>query len=705
MNKKILVVTPRFPVPASGACEQDRLEGVKQLKRLGNDIQVIGKIFDFQDKDKDKIEAFSKEYNISVHLIPYFYCKNRSVTEKFFYYLKRILWPPYWDGSVYEYAEPLIKQKFEEILKNWQPVIVWFDYTFMLPLYPIARRYGCKVITRSMIYEPNNLLEEEGNNLLNYIRAKIKMVTEYRSVKQSDYIFAITPYENSLYRKLGAKNIQTLPLRVLYNFLGKNINIKDREILNVFFLGSSYNIKHNLRAAKLVIEQIAPKVNAEFPGRFNFFVTGGKLPEDLQKKCINNIKYAGYVDDFEAFLSDMDIALIPSLSGAGMQQKIFESISRGFPLVTSARGLAGYPFDCETELLCAASAEEFCAQLGKLLDFAARQKISQAVLEKSRELFSRDKLDALIKKALGEIDKEKKIRGKFSWQGKKVFITGHDGFIGSHLATKLKSDGADVQVCEVDLLKEKLIVKNNFRPEYVFHLAAIAPATTDKVNTAVIVEDNIKMTRQVLEYVYETKAKMILVSSSHVYPNSVNNQHPWKEFEVKPGEAISSYGLSKQKVEQLCVDYSEKNNIDLLIMRLANVYGPGDKSDRFIPTFIRNCIAKKLPLEVLGGKGVVRDFIYIDDVITGLMSSIDMAGDVKIINIGTGKETTIGEVAEIIKNNLGLEAEEIHYQVSQGSQVLHNVLDVAEARKLVNYKSSVSLKEGILKTIKWWQNN
>ena len=140
-------------------------------------------------------------------------------------------------------------------------------------------------------------------------------------------------------------------------------------------------------------------------------------------------------------------------------------------------------------------------------------------------------------------------------------------------------------------------------------------------------------------------------------------------------------------------------------MRLANVYGPGDKSDRFIPTFIRNCIAKKLPLEVLGGKGVVRDFIYIDDVITGLMSSIDMAGDVKIINIGTGKETTIGEVAEIIKNNLGLEAEEIHYQVSQGSQVLHNVLDVAEARKLVNYKSSVSLKEGILKTIKWWQNN
>lgn len=695
MSRKILVVTPRFPVPASGACEQDRLEGIKQLKRLGNDVQVIGKVFDFQKKDEEKVKAFSKEFGIPAHLVPYIYCQKRRGFKKIIYYAKRLLWPPYWDGSVYEYAEPLIKQKFADILKNWQPDIVWFDYTFMLPLYPLARRYGCKIITRSVIYDPNNLLEEEGDSLLNYVRAKIKTITEYRSVKQSDYVFAITPDENNLYKKLGAKNIQTLPLRALHHFLGKNTKVKDRDILNVFFLGSSYNIRHNLQAAKLVIEQIAPKANVEFPGKFNFFVTGGKLPEDLQKKCVNNIKYAGYVDDFEGFLSDMDIALIPSLSGAGMQQKIFESLVRGFPLITSARGLAGYSFDCETELLCAVNAEEFAARLGKLLDFRARQKISQAALAKSQKLFSRDKLDILIKETLAKINPS-------FWQGKKVFVSGHGGFIWEHLVAKLKSWGADVRWSDADLLKSKLEIKDSFYPEYIFHLAAIAPAVSDNINDGKIIEDNIAITKKVLEFAGKVKAKIILASSSHVYPPS-SNLAGWKESEVEWGNAVSAYGLSKQKVEQYCSDYAGKNNLGLVIVRLANVYGPGDKSNRFIPTFIRKCLEKKLPLEVLGKSDVERDFIYVDDVITGLTEAVVMIGYKQVVNIGSGTKSTVGEIAEIIKNKTGLGAEKIIFLTLEGSGVASNILDISKSKKMIGYSPEVDLEEGLSKTVEWWK--
>ncbi|OGH78379.1 MAG: hypothetical protein A2373_00285 [Candidatus Magasanikbacteria bacterium RIFOXYB1_FULL_40_15] len=396
--KKILIITPRFPVPTSGACEQDRAEGMKQLKRLGNEIQVIGKVFDFQNKEN--IEKFSRENYIPVHLVPYRYTQKKSLWRNFLYHLRRFIWPPYWDGSVYEYADPAIKNKLTEVLENWRPDIVWFDYTFMLPLYPIARRFGCKIITHSLVYDPNNLLEEEGGGLLNHFRAKIKTVTERASVKNSDYVFAITPDEEKLYRKLGAKNIQTLPLRALYNFLGENEVAVDKKILNVFFMGSSYNIKHNLQAVKFIIEEVVPLANKKYPDKFKFFITGGKMPEDLRKKCVNNINYLGFVDDIGGFLRDMDIALVPSLFGAGMQQKIFEPLARGFPVIISQRGLVGYDFECGREVLCASNAEEFTARLGQLLDFNFRKKISSQAAIKSRNSFSREKSDAIILKAI-----------------------------------------------------------------------------------------------------------------------------------------------------------------------------------------------------------------------------------------------------------------------------------------------------------------
>ena len=400
MSKKILLITQRFPIPTSGACEQDRMEGIKQLKRLGYDVQVIGKIFDFQSKED--ILNFSKEYNIPIHLVPYRYNQKMKYFEKLKYLLKRILWPPFWDGSVYEYDDLIIKRKMEEILNSWKPEIVWFDYTFMLPLYPIARRYGCKIITHSLIYDPNNLLEEEGYSFVNILKSKIKTLTEFVSIKKSDYFFAITPDENILYKKLGAKKIKTLPLRALSNFIGKNNNIQDKKVLNVFFMGSTYNVKHNLQAVKFVIEEVAPLANKKYPGKFKFFITGGKLPEYLKNQCneISSISYVGFVDDLNKFLDGMDIALIPSLSGAGMQQKIFEPIVRGFPTIVSERGLAGYSFECGQDILCAKSKEEFVLALGKLLDINFRKEISLKAVEKSKDLFSNEKYDSLVLEAL-----------------------------------------------------------------------------------------------------------------------------------------------------------------------------------------------------------------------------------------------------------------------------------------------------------------
>lgn len=401
--KKVLIITPRFPLPSVGACEQDRLEGIKQLKRMGYDVQVIGKIFDFQKRDEEKINNFSKEFGVPVHLVPYDYCKKRSGVEKIMYFARRLFWPLYWDGSVYEYANTVTRSKMEEVMNNFQPDIVWFDYTFMLPLYKIARKYGAKIITHSLIYDPKNVLEEDGRTWKNYISSAFKTFTDWRCIRMSDYMFAIAPDEMKMYRKLGAKKIAVLPLRKLYDYLGKNSEVRDRSPLNVFFIGSSYNIPHNLRFARFIIEEIAPIVHEKYPGKFKFFITGSKLPEDLQNKCADRVSYLGYVEDFAKFLSDMDVAFIPSLSGTGMQQKIFEPIARGFPVITAKHGLGEYPFECGKEILCAVTRDEFVEKLGEVLDINKRKSLSQNALAKSVQLFSREKSDSIINTAFSEV--------------------------------------------------------------------------------------------------------------------------------------------------------------------------------------------------------------------------------------------------------------------------------------------------------------
>lgn len=401
---KILVVTPRFPIPTAGACEQDRMEGILQLKRLGFEVRVIGKVFDFQDKNK--IEAFSKESGIPIETVPYIYSQEKNFFEKVLYYVKRLFWPPYWDGAVYEYAGKVTLQKMEEVLKDFRPDVVWFDYTFMLPLYPLARRYGAKIITHSLIYDPKNVLEEDGYTWHNYVSSFLKTVTDYICIRKSDYMFAIAPDEKKMYEKLGAKKIELLPLRKLYDLLGRNSAVRDRSPLHVFFIGSAYSIAHNLQFARFIINEIAPMAHTAYPGKFKFFLTGRKLPQDLQDACIKNgVQYLGFVEDFEKFLADMDVALIPSLSGTGMQQKIFEPLSRGFPVITSKRGLAEYPFECGQEILCAVKAEEFLAQLGKVLDHSFRKNLAQNALKKSTELFARSISDEKVKRAIAEVRK------------------------------------------------------------------------------------------------------------------------------------------------------------------------------------------------------------------------------------------------------------------------------------------------------------
>ncbi|MDP2684207.1 MAG: glycosyltransferase [bacterium] len=393
MSKKILVITPRFPYPEAGACEQDRADGLRQLKRLGYDVKVIGKFFDFQDKEKI-VNLWNEE---GVDVIPVEYVMNKiSKAGK----IKMILNHPYClDGSALEYTEPNINNLLIKELEEFKPDYVWFDYTYLWPLYKHVQKRNIPIITRSINFEARHFLEEDGRSLLNYLKYIPKYITEVITAKKSDILFSITPLEKMIYEKVGAKLVKNLPLRALANKIAMHTP-RDIEKLNVFFSGSTYNVSHNRRALEFIIKDLAPKCYKKYGDKFTFRITGSKFPEDLKGYIIDNVVYEGFVEDMDSFLQNMDIAVVPSIYGAGMQQKIFEPLTRGFPTITHERGLADYDFVPKEDVLVGVTVDDFIDNLEKLLSFDLRKRISDNCKIKGKQQFSQNVLDGIIEKSI-----------------------------------------------------------------------------------------------------------------------------------------------------------------------------------------------------------------------------------------------------------------------------------------------------------------
>ncbi len=396
--KKILIVTPRFPFPATGACEQDRASGIEMFVKLGCEIRVITKVIKGSEGDVQEIE---KKFGIKIFPITYKFTRDLPVHEKIKRYVIRILNPLFWDGASYEYRDKEITEVFNEQLVNFRPDVVWFEYTYLWPLYKFAQKHNVPIITRSINFEPTHFLEEEGFNFLNLIKFVPKLLSEIITSKKSNVMLAITPKEERIYKKLSPKT-HTLPLRALYKFLDQERIIDDKKILNVLFMGSTYNVPHNRRALELIIKEIVPRVEKFSSEKFTFHITGRKLPDDLRKFFNKSIIYHNYIDDLDSFLKDMDIALVPSLFGAGMQQKIFEPLARGIPTITSERGVVGYPFKNTEHIILARNTKDFVEGLLRMQDFGLRKKLSQNARLLCRELFSRERMFSIVKTSLIE---------------------------------------------------------------------------------------------------------------------------------------------------------------------------------------------------------------------------------------------------------------------------------------------------------------
>lgn len=310
------------------------------------------------------------------------------------------------------------------------------------------------------------------------------------------------------------------------------------------------------------------------------------------------------------------------------------------------------------------------------------------------------------------------------WKGKKVLVTGGTSFVGKNLRKKLEQLGAHYFVFgskEFDLTKardaEAVMQKEKMKYDIIIHMAALQHAADwPMYHTGIQFHINNLIHVNTLEAwrKFQPQAKLVAVGSSCCYPGAIPKL---KEEDIDEGalhESVYSYGFTKKLLKVGIQAYKDQYKLRGTMPMFATLYGPHDdfniKTAHVVAALIgKFCKAKKenLPeVEVWGDGTQTRELIYVEDQIEGLlMAAQSYEGDT--INMGTGVETTIKELAETIKKVLGYQGK-IVYNTNRFIGVKRKVLDIAKAKKEIGWtvrNKMHTLEEGLGKTIKWYEEN
>ena len=307
-------------------------------------------------------------------------------------------------------------------------------------------------------------------------------------------------------------------------------------------------------------------------------------------------------------------------------------------------------------------------------------------------------------------------------------VTGGAGFIGSHLIARLLEEGHSV-ICLDNFdpyydpqLKKKNIVHNlskkNFKLieadvrdkkalerifkendiEKIVHLAAKV-GVRPSIKEPLLYEDvNVRGTLNLLELCKEHKVgNFIFGSSSSVYGNI--EKVPFSEDDVpKP---ISPYGASKRSAELLCYVYSSLYSISITCLRFFTVYGPRQRPDMAIHKFTK-LIDQGKEIQIYGDGASKRDYTYIDDIVTGIVNSLEREFPFEIFNLGDSKTVELKELISLIEEELGKKAVVRKMPAKLGDMSI-TYANISKARKMLDYDPKVSLEAGIKAFIKWYK--
>ncbi len=297
----------------------------------------------------------------------------------------------------------------------------------------------------------------------------------------------------------------------------------------------------------------------------------------------------------------------------------------------------------------------------------------------------------------------------------RVLVTGGGGFVGSHLVERLEADGHDVVAArrrDYDLTvaedAERLFA--DAKPELVFHLAAeVGGIGANRANPGRYWFANLLMGAHVLEQsrIHDV-AKVVIAGTVCAYPK--HTPIPFREAELwngYPEETNAPYGVAKKAVLVGAQAYREQYGLNAVYLMPANLYGPRDnfdlESSHVIPALIRKMTEAQDEVVLWGDGSPSREFLYVDDCVEGLMLAAERYDGPEPVNLGTGVETTIRELAETVADVTGFTGELV-WDTSMPNGQPRRSLDASRAAELFGFRARTPLREGIERTVAWYRS-
>ena len=299
----------------------------------------------------------------------------------------------------------------------------------------------------------------------------------------------------------------------------------------------------------------------------------------------------------------------------------------------------------------------------------------------------------------------------------KIYIAGHRGLVGSAIYRKLVSEGYTNLITRdsksLDLRRQADVEAffEREKPEYVFLAAArVGGIHANNTYPAEFIRDNLMIQSNVIHSAYSTGVKKLLfLGSSCIYPKF--SPQPMKEEYLLDGKlepTNESYAVAKIAGIKMCQAYNRQYGTHFISVMPTNLYGPGDDFDlensHVLPALIRKFHEAKVknePFVTVWGTGTPkREFLYIDDLADAGLFLMENYDDSEIINIGTGEDLSIGDLAALIKGITSYDGE-IVYDVTKPDGTPRKLLDVSKLNSL-GWKAKTGLRDGIIVTYNWF---
>jgi GDP-L-fucose synthase len=296
----------------------------------------------------------------------------------------------------------------------------------------------------------------------------------------------------------------------------------------------------------------------------------------------------------------------------------------------------------------------------------------------------------------------------------KIYVAGHNGMVGLAIIRKLKSEGYENLVIkssnELDLRNQNAVNQffENEKPDFVFLAAAkVGGILANNTFRAEFLYDNLMIEANVIHAACQNKVKKLLfLGSSCIYPKMA--KQPMNEDALLSGylEATNEpYAIAKIAGIKLCETYYEQYGCDFISAIPTNLYGPNDnydlKNSHIIPALLRKfyeAIKENLSeVEVWGDGSPLREFLHVDDCASACVFLMNNYTYKKFVNVGSGEEKSIKEVAETIKQKIGFQGR-IDYNTTYPNGTPRKLIDVSKINKL-GWKYQISFEEGIDQTI------